>query len=173
MRTRVLAAFTMSTLVFTGISYAKERIDLSGVALSLGMARDDVVKELERFSLRKEGEGDYLAVYEAGSSKWIGSVQFKHGKLGLVIKSWDQVDDKTMNAVLKGLMGKHSSCGFAVAAVPGPGSPLKLTSFTCPDRRVVMQVNTDEAHGVFPCNVEIIGDPGNRLEEVKFWKACH
>jgi hypothetical protein len=150
-----------------------ESINLRGVTLRLGRHRDAVLKDLQGLSLRQQGSDDYFNVYSTPDPPtWIGSVQFEHKKLALVIKSWAGADDKTMKGVIRDIMGSNRSCGFAVAWVPSPGSQLKLTTLACPKRQVVMQVNDDQAAGIVKCNVEVLGDPGNRLKEVDFWKSC-
>ena len=169
-----LLGLVMTTLPSATLARGShEGIDLQGVTLVLGMGRDAVLKGLAGFSVRRDGEEDYWNVYSTPeSSKWIGSVFFKHGKLALVIKSWAQADDKTMNGVIRNMMAGHKSCGFTIAEVPSPGSPLRLTTLACPERQVVMQVNSDEAMGLSKCNVEVLGDPGSRLREPSLWRSC-
>ena len=164
----------MTVLTAPTVASAREHIELRGVTLALGMPRDAVMKQLDKFSLQKEAKDDYWNIYSApGSSDWIGSLLFKRGKLALVIKSWAKADDKTMNGVIKAMMVGHSSCNFILAATPTSGSPLKLTTLACPGRQVVMQVNDDQGAGVVKCGVEVLGDPGKILNDTTFWKACH
>ena len=152
---------------------AHETIDLQGITLALGMPREEVMKDLQSFSLRQEGKDDYWNISSASdSSKWIGSVLFKHKKLALVIKSWAQADDKTINGVIKRMMSTRTSCAFSIAGVPSQNSPLRLTTLACPERQVVIQVGEDKEAELVKCDVEVLGDPGERLRDVAFWKAC-
>jgi len=118
-----------ATLRVTLAGSPPESINLRGVTLRLGRQRDAVLKDLQGLSLRQEGNDDDFNVYSTPDPpRWIGSVHFKHRKLALVIKSWAGADDKTMNGVIRNMMGSNTSCGFALAWVPSPGSPLKLTT---------------------------------------------
>jgi len=162
-----------ATLRVTLAGSPPESINLRGVTLRLGRQRDAVLKDLQGLSLRQEGNDDDFNVYSTPDPpRWIGSVHFKHRKLALVIKSWAGADDKTMNGVIRNMMGSNTSCGLTLAWVPSPGSPLKLTTLTCPERQVVTQLNDDQAAGIVKCSVEVLGDPGKRLTEVEFWKSC-
>lgn len=168
-----LIAILTATLSAFAAEAPPEEIQIEGIRLSPGMPREAVFTSLQILSVRHEGKEDYWSVYSApDSSKWLGSLLFKHGKLALIIKSWAGADDKTMNGVIRNMMGTRESCGFTVAEAPTRNGPLRLTTLACPGRQVVMQGNEDKGAGIVPCNVEVLGDPGKRLKGPGFWKAC-
>jgi hypothetical protein len=168
-----LIAILTATLSAFAAEAPPEEIQIEGIRLSLGMPREPVFSSLRILSVRHEGKEDYWSIYSAADTpKWLGSLLFKHGKLALIIKSWAGADDKTMNGVIRNMMGTRESCGFTVAEAPTRNGPLRLTTLACPGRQVVIQGNEDKGAGIVPCDVEVLGDPGNRLKEPGFWKAC-
>jgi hypothetical protein len=156
-----------------GAKDSKESIDLGAVKLSLGMAKDMVLQRFEGNSVRQEGDGDYWIVSQGtGSEKWLGSILFKRGKSVLIVKSWGSPGDRMAKDFMAQMTPPRTDCQFVLAQTPNKNSPIKLTVLTCDPRRLAFQLSEDQGIGLQACEVEILGDPESRLNDVKFWKFC-
>jgi hypothetical protein len=152
----------------------KESIKLGGVTLSIGMVKDKVLEQFIGYSVRQSGgNNSWVISTSTGESAWLGSVFFKHGKLTLVVKSWGSPGSRTAREFMAQAASPITKgCAIALVQTPKRGSSVKLTSVTCGDRRLVFQISDDPKAGLHHCEVETLGDTGNRLADADFWKPC-
>jgi hypothetical protein len=169
----VFIALLLFLPIPSGARDSKESIDLGGVKVSLGMPKDSVLKQYESNSIRQEGDGDYWVVSQGtGGQTWLGSILFKHGKSALIVKSWGSPGNRMAKDFMGQMTPPRTDCQFVLAQTPNKNSTIKLTILTCDPRRLVFQISEDKAIGLRPCEVELLGDPENRLSDVRFWKYC-